>query len=70
MKSDGLEEGGRWTGREDALIADLISRRPGKLRMHGLAFAPLSVTACLERALGERLDYSYDDALDKDRGKC
>ena len=70
LKSDGLEEGGRWTGREDALIADLISRRPGKLRMHGLAFAPLSVTACLERALGERLDYSYDDALDKDRGKC
>lgn len=70
LKGDGLEEGGRWTGREDALVADLISRRPGRLRLGGLAFAPLSVTSCLERALGERLDYSYDDALDKDPGKC
>ena len=70
LKGDGLEEGGRWPGREDALVADLISRRPGRLRLGGLAFAPLSVTACLERALGKRLDYSYDDALDKDRGKC
>ena len=70
LKGDGLEEGGRWLGREDALVADLISRRPDRLRLGGLAFAPLGVTACLERALGERLDYSYDDALDKDRGKC
>lgn len=70
LKGDGLEEGGRWTGREDALVADLISRRPARLRMCGLAFAPLSITACLERALGERLDFSYDDALDKDPGKC
>lgn len=68
LKGDGFEEGGRWTGREDALVADLISRRPGRLQMRGLAFAPLSVTACLEKALGERLDYSHDDTLDKDPG--
>ena len=57
----GREEGGRWPGREDALIADLIARRPRSLRLRGLAYAPLSLTACLEQALGERLEYPAAD---------
>lgn len=70
LKGGSQEEGGRWVGREDVLVADLISRRPHRLRLGGLAFAPLSVAAWLEQALGQRLDYSYDEALDKDPGKC
>ena len=70
LTSDGQEEGGRWPGREDALLADVLFRRPRRLKLKGLAFAPLSCTACLEQALGERLDYSLNEAIDNGSGKC
>ena len=70
LKSGSREEGGRWTGREDALIADLLSRRPRQLLLTGQAFAPPGIIPWLEQALGERMELLPEQALDKGPGKC
>ena len=70
LKNGRLEEGGRWPGREEVLIAELISRRPRRVHMTGLSYAPPGVTSCLEQALGNRLYYHPPEKLDKGSDKC
>ena len=70
LRSGNHEEGGKWRGREDALIADLLSRRPCKLLITGQAFAPPGLIPWLEQALGERMELLPGHALDKGPGKC
>ena len=59
-------EGGKLNGREDMLLANILSARPGKLIISGAGYAPPEIFSLLKSIFGERLIEKEAKALDKE----